>query len=71
MFGACFFDFRSVQPFRMAAKRTPDFILIHRGGFQAVFRQRRWNDGSRHVFGIRQEIALNETARQVAAKQRV
>ncbi|MNS64043.1 hypothetical protein D3C72_971570 [compost metagenome] len=64
--GACFFYFGCVQPFRMTAEGAPDFVFVHRGGFQAMLRQRGGNGSACQVFGIRQRIALNQTARQVA-----
>ncbi|MNR43014.1 hypothetical protein D3C85_1615930 [compost metagenome] len=52
----------------MTAEGAPDFVFVHRGGFEAMFRQRGRNSGPSQIFGVRQRIALDKTARQVAVQ---
>ena len=62
------FHFRRIQPFRVAVKRLPKLLLAELGHFQAVFTQ-RWRNGriGNALLGWHR-VALNQTARQMAAK---
>ena len=71
VYGAHFFHFGRVEPFRVSAERAPDFVFIHRRHVQAAFAQGGGDRRPRHVFGVWQRVALNKTVWQVAAQQRL
>ena len=69
-----FEDFRRhfafIEPFRVAVKGTPDLLVIHRRNVQAALAERVRDRHAGQVTGIRQRIALDQTAWQMAAKLR-